>query len=112
MTDEQHVSDDDDGHDEYDMASGDVPMGIRSGFSVRTRRPFVELMVGNQHIEMPVKTAMELAWSMVFAATAGISEAAGIEMAGGEKLTTDEVGVLLNELAVARNSVNEAEDLP
>ena len=63
MTDEQHVSDDDDGYDEYDMASGDVPMGIRSGFSVRTRRPFVELMVGTQHIEMPVKTAMELAWS-------------------------------------------------
>jgi len=89
-----------------------VLMGVRSGFSVKTRRPFVEVAFGDTSIEIPVKDALELAWSIVFAATAGISEAAGIEAAGGEKLTTDEVGELLNNLAAARMRVNEVEDLP
>ena len=89
-----------------------VAIGVRSGFSVRTRRPFVEVAFGDVTIEIPVKSALEMAWSMVFAATAGIAEAAGIEHAGGEKLTTDEVGKLLNEVAAARMKVNQAEDLP
>lgn len=88
--------------------AGDSQVHVDSGFGARERKPFVRLRVKDVFIQVtPAKAALIGAW-LIEASSAAISDAAVVEMGGGEKLTTQETGQLLMFFRSKRSAVERA----